>query len=708
MPLRIRLRISTGPQAWICAAPGCLPNPTTPIFVQPLSIGPLKQVCGLMRLTGMIRSAPAALRSRYSGMPSAVRATSTVSIVARISQPMASSVIPSDSSIARWPSAVAPPWLPIAGTTNGSAPRSRSPLIAPRSKRDSLDEPSAAGADGDGHARRDRAGQPLDDLAVRGCLDIGDRLGLGKRELDLGELGYREIGMEWKVDSFEQLFPRVHVVDANRCAAIVAKRHNGVGGTCRRRVSDPSRAAHRRRCGVVDRDAIRWPRRSTCEHLRHGGDRDDRRRARRARSDRTRQGPGRGGSDDHCLVGRFTLAVPQPGDGLGSGVGTPRRGRQTTATAAPGDAPVGLRRSQAPEHQTTCCRAQASRKPAVDRRMTAAQNMHSPAAETSRTRQSVLHPVHPITTESEPVAHSVSIRYCRPHWRHRQDKSGVGSDGHHTDAIRSRAPGPADQRQRQSGAQAPAAPDCAWSSLLGVPLMWFWYREFTGNPVRAGIPPLIRDSPELAMLGLMLVMITGMMMIPLMTSGKSPHTMLRPSDSTIRLADVVGADATRREAIDTLNLFLNHETFAEEMGGSPRRGVLFEGAPGHRQDLPGQGDRCRGRSAVPVRVGQRVPVALLRHDQPQDPPVLQGAAQGRSCRGRRDRVHRGVRRHRHGAARGMGRGGMREGAAGIVNELLVQMQSFDLPTGWEQVQEQDDRPGQPVAACRRGRCPARS
>ena len=41
--------------------------------------------------------------------------------------------MPSVASIARWPSAVAPPWLPIAGTTNGSAPSSRSPLIVPRS-----------------------------------------------------------------------------------------------------------------------------------------------------------------------------------------------------------------------------------------------------------------------------------------------------------------------------------------------------------------------------------------------------------------------------------------------------------------------------------------------------------------------------------------------------------------------------------------------
>ena len=60
MPAISRSRISTGPHEWICAAPGCLPNPTTAILVQPLSIGPLKQVCGLTRLTGRMRSAPAA------------------------------------------------------------------------------------------------------------------------------------------------------------------------------------------------------------------------------------------------------------------------------------------------------------------------------------------------------------------------------------------------------------------------------------------------------------------------------------------------------------------------------------------------------------------------------------------------------------------------------------------------------------------------
>ena len=53
-----------GARRGTAAAPGCLPKPTTAIFVQPLSIGPLNAVCGLIRLTGRMRSAPAAWASR--------------------------------------------------------------------------------------------------------------------------------------------------------------------------------------------------------------------------------------------------------------------------------------------------------------------------------------------------------------------------------------------------------------------------------------------------------------------------------------------------------------------------------------------------------------------------------------------------------------------------------------------------------------------
>ncbi len=52
---------------------------------------------------------------------------------------------------------------------------------------------------------------------------------------------------------------------------------------------------------------------------------------------------------------------------------------------------------------------------------------------------------------------------------------------------------------------------------------------------------------------------------------------------------------------------------------------------------------------------------------------------GRARRGRRHRVHRGDRRHRRRPGSGMSSTG-REGTGGVVNELLVQMQSFDEPT----------------------------
>jgi cell division protease FtsH len=219
---------------------------------------------------------------------------------------------------------------------------------------------------------------------------------------------------------------------------------------------------------------------------------------------------------------------------------------------------------------------------------------------------------------------------------------------------------------------------------LAVPMAWYWYRQLTGNPVSPGIPPIIRESPELALLAIMLILITGMMMIPLFASARSPHTVLRPSDSDIRLVDVVGADATRREAIDTLNLFLNHETFAEEMGGSPRRGVLFEGGPG------------TGKTYLAKAIAAEADVPFLFVSASEFQSHFYGMT-SRKIRKFFKSLRQAARAEGGaigfieefdaiGAARsGMGRDGGGMSDAGIVNELLVQMSSFDLPTGWNKL-----------------------
>jgi cell division protease FtsH len=76
--------------------------------------------------------------------------------------------------------------------------------------------------------------------------------------------------------------------------------------------------------------------------------------------------------------------------------------------------------------------------------------------------------------------------------------------------------------------------------------------------------------------GLMIVMLVGQQMM----TGKSPHVVYRADQITTRMSDVVGIDPIKSEVVRSLNLFLAHKTYSGTMGGSPRRGLLFEGPPG--------------------------------------------------------------------------------------------------------------------------------
>ena len=81
--------------------------------------------------------------------------------------------------------------------------------------------------------------------------------------------------------------------------------------------------------------------------------------------------------------------------------------------------------------------------------------------------------------------------------------------------------------------------------------------------------------------GLLLVVLLGFVLGgPLLMAGRSPHVLYRPEEMGIDLSDVVGADVVVEEVVKTLNLFLGHRTFEEQMGGTSRRAVLFEGPPG--------------------------------------------------------------------------------------------------------------------------------
>ena len=136
------------------------------------------------------------------------------------------------------------------------------------------------------------------------------------------------------------------------------------------------------------------------------------------------------------------------------------------------------------------------------------------------------------------------------------------------------------------------------------------------------------------------------MVVPLLGAGRSPHILYRPDELTMRFDDVRGSEALVEEVTKTLNLFLAHRTFAEQMGGSPRKAILFEGPPGTGKTYMAKAMAAEAGRALPLRVVLGLPVHVLRTDQPQDPVVLQGPAQARPAGGRCHRVHRGDRRHR--------------------------------------------------------------
>jgi cell division protease FtsH len=63
-------------------------------------------------------------------------------------------------------------------------------------------------------------------------------------------------------------------------------------------------------------------------------------------------------------------------------------------------------------------------------------------------------------------------------------------------------------------------------------------------------------------------------------TGRSPHVTFRPEQIDVRLSDVRGLAAVTEDVRRTLDLFLSAGRFRRDFGGRARRGLLFEGPPG--------------------------------------------------------------------------------------------------------------------------------
>ena len=232
------------------------------------------------------------------------------------------------------------------------------------------------------------------------------------------------------------------------------------------------------------------------------------------------------------------------------------------------------------------------------------------------------------------------------------------------------------------------------SLLLAALALFLYVRWVGGNPVRLGWPHLtIPAGLHDYLPGLILIVVLGgVLVVPLATAGRSPHTLYRPSEIPVTFDDVVGLGIVRDEVIKTLNLFLAFKTFRETMGGTPRRAILFEGPPG------------TGKTYMAKAMAREAAVPFLFVSASAFQSMYYGQT-NRKIRSFFKELRKTARREGGaigfieeidaiaGARQGMNRAtpvdaargrdispAAGEGISGVVNELLVQMQSFDEST----------------------------
>src|SRR2546421_11437495 len=117
-------------------------------------------------------------------------------------------------------------------------------------------------------------------------------------------------------------------------------------------------------------------------------------------------------------------------------------------------------------------------------------------------------------------------------------------------------------------------------AVLGPLAMWLWWRQLFGTPVELGLPHLGERAGIFGIQILLVSFIGLIILLPMLVAGRSPHVRFRPSEIDTTFDDVVGMGIVKDEVVRSLNLFLGYKTFRESMGGTPRRGILFEGPPG--------------------------------------------------------------------------------------------------------------------------------
>jgi cell division protease FtsH len=243
--------------------------------------------------------------------------------------------------------------------------------------------------------------------------------------------------------------------------------------------------------------------------------------------------------------------------------------------------------------------------------------------------------------------------------------------------------------------------------VLGVPTAFLWYRIVDGRPVNLLQLPPIPEDPVLYVIPAVFVLAIAILVAMPLASGRSPHLLYRPEQLDVSLADVRGIDAIVDEVVRTLNTFLGYARFRDLLGGTPRRGLLFEGPPGtgkthlakalaHEAGVPflfvsatSFQSMWYGATARKIRSYFRALRKAARREGGaigfiEEIDAIATSRGGMDATAMPDTL-RAHAHERHLVVDAALAAGMRvepmmsEGTGGVVNELLIQMQSFDTP-----------------------------
>ncbi len=230
-----------------------------------------------------------------------------------------------------------------------------------------------------------------------------------------------------------------------------------------------------------------------------------------------------------------------------------------------------------------------------------------------------------------------------------------------------------------------------WLAPVAV---WLWYRILTDQSFLPFELHYTDNQKQLTPAIILVFVVCLGVLLPLLSVGKSPHVRYQPSEITVGLDDVVGLGIVKDEVVKTLNLFLAYKTFREQMGGNPRKAILFEGPPGTGKTYMA---KAMAREAgVPFLFVSASAFQSMYYGQTnrkirsffkdlRRAALEEGGAIGfieefDAIAASRAGMNRSVE-----AARDIERNTSSEGITGVVNELLVQLQSFEAPTFWSNV-----------------------